>query len=80
MQEPVGVREVVGSPATAHLHDRHFVALFDQTVRADAAAKTGADDDEVKIELPLGSQTDLLCYRLLYLRCPGMEQSSLAIS
>jgi hypothetical protein len=54
--------KVLRSPAAAHFHDRHFVALFDQTVRTDASAKTGADDDEVKIELAVGSQTDLLRY------------------
>jgi hypothetical protein len=62
LQEPVCMGKVLRSPAAAHFHDRHFVALFDQTVRTDASAKTGADDDEVKIELAVGSQTDLLRY------------------
>jgi hypothetical protein len=60
MQEPVGVRQVLRSPAAAHLHDRYFVALLNQAVRTHAAAKAGADDDEVKIELAVGTQSGLL--------------------
>ena len=51
MDRPTGARQVLRRPAAAHLHDRDFVALLHQPVRGDAAAESGADDDEVEIAL-----------------------------
>lgn len=48
------MRQVLGSPATAHLHDSHAVPLVGQSQRADAAAEPGADHDEVEVEHGIG--------------------------
>src|SRR5271167_4676519 len=49
MDGPTGTRQVLRCPAAAHLHDRDLVALLNQSMRGDAAAEAGADDNEVEI-------------------------------
>src|SRR5208337_1367419 len=61
---PTGARQGLRRPAAAHLHDRDVVALLDQPVRGDAAAKTGPDDDEVEIPvIALTRHGGALCSR-----------------
>lgn len=50
MDGPTGVRQIVGRPAPPHLHDGDTIALLHQPVGGHAAAKPGADHDEVEIE------------------------------
>ena len=47
---PVGLREVLGSPALAHLEDGDRVALLREAQRRDAAAEARSDDREVVVE------------------------------
>src|ERR1019366_2320653 len=48
---PTGTRQMARRPAQAHLEDCDFVSLLRQPKGRDTAAKAGADDDKVKIEL-----------------------------
>lgn len=51
MDRPVGLGQVVGGPTTAHFHYCGAVTFFGESQRRDAAAKAGANDDEIEIEL-----------------------------
>jgi len=50
MDRPTGVRQIVGRPAPAHLHDGNSVALLRQSMGGNTAAKTGANYNEIEIE------------------------------
>ena len=43
--------QVLRSPAAAHFHHRHPVALLGEPVRGDAAAEAGANHDEIEIQV-----------------------------
>ena len=50
MDRPARAREIFRSPTPPHLHDGNTIALLHQPVGGHAAAKTGANYDEVEIK------------------------------
>jgi len=50
MDRPARAREILRSPTPPHLHDGNTKALLHQPVGSHAAAKTGANYDEVEIK------------------------------
>jgi hypothetical protein len=62
MDRPARAREILRLPTSPHLHDGDAVALLRQPVGSHAAAKTGANYDEVEIKsIPLSADAGCTC-------------------
>src|SRR5208283_5098966 len=65
MDRPIGMWQIIRRPATAHLHDRDFIAFFRQSMGRNTAAESRSDNNEVKVEFVVALQRRFLVARFL---------------
>src|SRR5438105_7227278 len=77
MNGPTGAGQGVRVPAPAHLHDGNSIPFLHQSKRRYTAAKSGAYDDKVEIELWNGRHNYSLIAVTASVFCPLRRRASM---